>query len=277
MINKCLGMLREFSRFSFSLSALFVMYSLSMFALPASAHEFWVEPENFRSPVGAPLNVRVLVGQDFRGDGVVFLPETFERFVTITARGKQNINGIPGDEPAARLTPTEPGLMFVVYQSTRYSLTLDAGTFDGYLKKEGLEGIRTLRGKSDKPASEVYSRYAKSLLAIGGQNSGLDSRQPVGLRLEIVPLSPIYQRARGREVEVQLLYENRPLAGAQIEAFSKKKLKARLLQRTDREGRARFTLPHAGVWLLNSVHMIPAPAGANADWESFWASFTFEL
>ena len=75
--------------------------TLSMFALPASAHEFWVEPENFRSPVGAPINVRVLVGQDFRGDGVVFLPETFERFVTITARGKQNINGIPGDEPAA--------------------------------------------------------------------------------------------------------------------------------------------------------------------------------
>ena len=167
--------------------------------------------------------------------------------------------------------------MFIVYQSTRYALAMDAVSFDDYLKKEGLEGIRALRGKNDTPVSEVYSRYAKSLLAIGGQNSGLDSKKPLGLRLEIVPLSPIYQRARGREVEVQLLYENKPLAGTQIEAFSKKKLKARLVQRTDREGRARFALPHAGAWLLNAVHMIPAPTSANADWESFWASFTFEL
>jgi hypothetical protein len=25
------------------------------------------------------------------------------------------------------------------------------------------------------------------------------------------------------------------------------------------------------------VHMVPAPAGANADWQSYWASLTFEL
>jgi hypothetical protein len=31
------------------------------------------------------------------------------------------------------------------------------------------------------------------------------------------------------------------------------------------------------MWLIKAVHMIPAPSGANADWESFWASVTFEL
>lgn len=250
---------------------------LPMYAVPVSAHEFWIEPNSFQPKAGGALDVRVLVGQDFRGDGVVYLPETIERFMTVTARGKQSVLGVPGDDPAARLTPAEPGLMFIVYQSTRYSLTMDAASFDDYLKKEGLDGIRALRGKNDKPVSEVYTRCVKSLLAVGGRSDGLDFSQPVGLRLEIVPLSKIYRRERGREVEVQLLYENRPLAGVQIEAFSKKKLKARLVQRTDRKGRTRFVLPHEGVWLLNAVHMIPAPASANADWESFWASFTFEL
>jgi hypothetical protein len=28
------------------------------------------------------------------------------------------------------------------------------------------------------------------------------------------------------------------------------------------------------MWLVKSVHMIP---GAKADWESYWASLTFEL
>ena len=31
------------------------------------------------------------------------------------------------------------------------------------------------------------------------------------------------------------------------------------------------------MWLIKAVHMIPAPAGSNAEWASFWASLTFEL
>lgn len=249
--------------------------------LPANAHEFWIEPEHFKPQAGARFNVQVLVGQDFRGDGVIYLPEAFERFVTVTARGNKNVSGIPGDDPAARLSSAETGHLLILYQSTRFSLSLNAETFNEYLKKEGIVNILALRskaGNSDKPANEVYTRYAKSLLAVSGQNDGLDSSKPAGLRLEIVPLSQIYRRGSGQkdELEVQLLYENKPLAGVQIEAFAKKKLKTRLLQRTDSEGRARFTLPHHGAWLLNAVHMIPAPASANADWESFWASFTFE-
>jgi hypothetical protein len=29
------------------------------------------------------------------------------------------------------------------------------------------------------------------------------------------------------------------------------------------------------MWLIKSVHMIPAPAGSGAEWASFWASLTF--
>jgi len=264
---------RECSRFGLLLSALLGL------AAPAAAHEFWIEPANFRPPVGKPLDVRLLVGQEFRGDTMIYLPESFERFVTVNARGTRNIPGLPGDDPAARLTPAEPGLLLIAYQSTRYALDIDAVTFERYLEMEGLDAIRALRGQRGergKPVHEVYSRCAKSLLAVGGRDTGLDARRPIGLRLEIVPQTSIYRLKRGQALEVQLLYENRPLAGAQLMAFSKKKPKDRLLQRTDAEGRARFVLPHADVWLLSAVHMIPAPADAKADWESFWASLSFE-
>jgi hypothetical protein len=39
----------------------------------------------------------------------------------------------------------------------------------------------------------------------------------------------------------------------------------------------RFRLRPGGMWLVKAVHMVPAPAGANADWASFWASLTFEM
>jgi uncharacterized GH25 family protein len=49
---------------------------------------------------------------------------------------------------------------------------------------------------------------------------------------------------------------------------------------TDKTGAAEFKLTKGGVWLVRGVHMRrvtekePVPA---ADWESFWASVSFEL
>jgi uncharacterized GH25 family protein len=266
-------MWRECSRFALLLSAVLGL------AAPAAAHEFWIEPANFRPPAGKPLDVRLMVGQEFRGDTMIYLPEAFERFVTVTARGTQKVPGVAGDDPAARLTPADPGLMLIAYQSTRYSLDLDDPTFDKYLGKEGLDAVRAARaqrGERDKPVHEVYSRCAKSLIAVGGRDDGLDASRPLGLRLEIVPLTPIYRLKPGQSLEVQVLYENRPLANAKLVAFSKKKLKDQPVQRTDANGRARLVLPHADIWMLSVVHMIPAPAEARADWESFWASLSFE-
>jgi uncharacterized GH25 family protein len=51
----------------------------------------------------------------------------------------------------------------------------------------------------------------------------------------------------------------------------------RLRLRSDAKGRVTFKLPKRGVWLIKSVQMIPAPPASNADWESLWASLTFEL
>ena len=34
--------------------------------------------------------------------------------------------------------------------------------------------------------------------------------------------------------------------------------------RSDADGRVVFVLPSAGIWLINAVHMIEAPAGSDA-------------
>ena len=51
----------------------------------------------------------------------------------------------------------------------------------------------------------------------------------------------------------------------------------KLSARTDKDGRVRLKLRPGGMWLIKAVHMIPAPAGSNAEWQSFWASLTFEM
>jgi hypothetical protein len=73
---------------------------------------------------------------------------------------------------------------------------------------------------------------------------------------------------------VRLLYHGRPLEGALVAALSQDGGPPRHA-RTDRAGRVVLTLA-PGIWLLKTVHMVAAPAGSGADWESIWASLTFK-
>jgi uncharacterized GH25 family protein len=149
-------------------------------------------------------------------------------------------------------------------------MELAAVKFEEYLFQEGLEKIIALRherGDAQKPGRELFSRCAKALLA-----SAPDASQPLDFRLELVP-----DRAPAPGLNtLRLLYEGVPLPGALVAAVSKANPEKRQLVRSDAMGRAAFTLSDAGLWLVKAVHMIPA-SSAEADWESLWASLTFEL
>ena len=85
-----------------------------------------------------------------------------------------------------------------------------------------------------------------------------------------------YSLRAGEDLPVRLTYENRPLAGALVVAMNRLNPSEKVSARTDANGRVRLRLHPGGMWLIKSVHMIPAPAGSNAEWTSFWASLTFE-
>ncbi len=85
-----------------------------------------------------------------------------------------------------------------------------------------------------------------------------------------------YMLKGGGELPVRLLYEGKPLAGALVMALQRGR-PDKVTARTDAKGRAVLKLDRPGFWLVKAVQMIPAPADAGADWESFWASLTFAL
>jgi uncharacterized GH25 family protein len=97
------------------------------------------------------------------------------------------------------------------------------------------------------------------------------------LTLELTPEADPYTLAPGERLTVRLLYEGQPLAGVLVMALDAKNARAPDQVRSDANGRATFTLPRAGAWLIKAVHMIEAPGDAGAEWESFWASLTFSI
>jgi uncharacterized GH25 family protein len=253
--------------------------ALLLAAAPLAAHDFWIVPSACTPAAGSPLALRLRVGPG-AGDPVPREPERIKRFALVGPGGEEPVRGVAGTDPAGYARVAAAGLYLVAYASAPTRLDLPAEKFEEYLAQEGLERVSELRrrrGQSATPSREVYSRCAKSLLAVGGGGAGSGYDRALGLDLELVPEKNPYALASGAELPVRLLFHGKPLAGAQVVAILKRQPEERVAARSDAAGRVRLPLAHGGFWLIKAVHMVPTAAGTEVDWESFWASLTFEL
>jgi len=247
------------------------------------AHNFWIEPTTFTPAPGQRLAVRLRVGVELQGDPVPRDPKLIKRFVAVGPSGEAPVPGVPNTEPAGFEAFAAPGLYTIVYESGRSPVEIDAAKFEQYLKEEGLEAVaaaRVRQGKSAAGAKEVFSRCAKSLIAVGGGGAGPGFDRVLGQRIELVAEKNPYALAGGGELPVRLLYEGKPLAGALVMALQRGRPgdpPRKVTARSDAKGRVTLKLDGPGFWLIKAVHMIPAPADAGAEWESFWSSLTFAL
>lgn len=253
---------------------------IGLVAAPAArAHDFWIEPSTYMPSAGQRVAVRLRVGDHFPGDPVPRTAGRIERFAVLGAGAPAEVPGVEGIDPAGYLSLEAPGLYQIVYDSNHASVDLGGEKFEQHLAEQGLGRISELRkqaGQSAAPAREIYSRNVKALLAVGG-GAGEGYDRAAGLPLELIPEKNPYLLPPGEELPLRLLYEGKPLAGAWVEARNPRKKEEAVSGRTDGEGWVRLRLASAGPWLVKAVHMVKAPEGKGADWESFWAALTFEV
>lgn len=247
----------------------------------ALAHDFWIEPQSFRPAVQENVPIVLRVGEDFTGTSQPLIPRWFSDYAATGPSGTQQVVGYIGDDPAGSFKPDAPGNWVIGYRSTQAFVEIEPAKFNQYLEKEGLEWVIAAReqsGDAKSNARELYSRCAKSLVRAGNESAQGGFDTVLGYRLELIPERDPYELAPGDELPVRLLYEDEPLADILIVAFTAENPAQQQKLRTDADGRAVITLGKAGTWLIKGVHIIELPdTNAKADWESFWASLTFEL
>jgi len=256
-----------------------VVAAIALSRAPLFAHDLWIEPTTFSPEPGQIVGVRLRVGQDLLGDPLPRDPALVNQFVVEDAAGRKPVYGRDGADPAGFLRVAMPGLLVIGYHSNPSAMELAADKFNQYLKEEGLDAVAALRARRNEigaSAHELFSRCAKSLVLSGSPSEAQGDRL-LGFTLELVAERNPYALRAGEDLPVRLTYENRPLAGALVVAMNRLNPSEKLSARTDNDGRVRFQLRPGGMWLVKAVHMVPAPAGANAQWASFWASLTFEL
>ena len=255
--------------------SLALLSGLSLFA-----HDFWIEPSSYQVAVGSQVTVRFLVGEEFRGDPLPRDPSRVIVFARFGPTSKTPVRGVDGADPAGVVSLDDPGLHLIAYRSTSVFLELDAEKFESYLRSEGLEGIideRSRRSERKTRGRELYSRCVKSLLRAGvsGEEAGFD--RVLDFPVELVPELNPYGLSVGDELPVRILRQGKPLAGVLVVAYPHEEPARSVRRRSDEKGRIRLPLAQAGPWLVKAVHMERIDHNEEADWESWWASLTFEL
>ncbi|MCC0036408.1 MAG: DUF4198 domain-containing protein [Hoeflea sp.] len=249
-------------------------------ASPVAAHEFWIEPQDFSIAADARIKADLRIGQDFKGDAFPFIPSRFGSFKLNDRLGETDVEGVTGDLPALNVAPRTEGLAIFTYVSSGDRIRFrEWEKFAFYLELEGLDSIparHDARGLPRDDISEIYTRCAKTLVAVGDASG--DEDRATGMRLELVAGENPLTLTPGAEMSFTLLWEGKPLGDTQVALFRKGvdgSDATRTITRTDDAGRASFTIPGNGTYMAAGVHMIEAPADRNADWQSYWASLTF--
>jgi uncharacterized GH25 family protein len=258
------------------------MKSLSTIALlsaPILAHDMWIEPAAFRQQPGSRFTVRLRVGQDLLGDPLPRDPALIRQFIVEDGAGRRGVPGRVGADPAGVVLAGPSGVMVIGYRSNHSSVLQSPRQFEQYLKEEGLDTLPWIRARkaSDAQVSELFSRCAKSLVSVGAGQEGGAADRVLGFTLELFAERNPYAMRTGDELPVRLTFENRPLAGALVVAANRSTPSAKVSARTGIDGRVRLPLGAGGLWLIKTVHLLPAPKGSGADWESLWSSLTFVL
>lgn len=256
---------------------------LAALPLTAQAHELWIEPTAYQIAPGDEIFADIRVGEDMDGPAYSFLPRDFRRFDLIQQGNVAPVEGRPGDRPALQQTSDAGGLITVVYVTNDLSLTYtDFEKFGKFARHKDFEWAlddHVSRGLSTDRFREAYTRYAKSLIAVG-DGAGADSE--AGLVTEIVALTNPYTDDLSQGMQVKVLEDGAPRADAQVELFAKSEdgTVEITLHRTDAGGIATLPVQPGLSYLADAVVLRPVePNDDNngAVWHSLWASLTFAV
>ena len=256
---------------------------LSLFASPAVAHEFWIEPLAYQVEADGRLEANLVNGQDFAGVKIPYLPRGIANFVVFTdLNSAARVRGRAGDMPALQQDALGEGLNVVVYQAN--PSTIDYAEWDKFQafvdhKDFGdILSIHQARGLPEEGFKEVYARFSKSLMGVG-DSAGADTR--VGMITEIVALKNPYTDDLSDGMQVQLFYLNEPRAEVQLEVFEKAAddTVEVTFYRTDADGITTFPVKPGHSYMLDAV-VLRQPSDSvatetGAVWETLWANMTF--
>lgn len=256
---------------------------LVFLSIPLIAHDLYFLPPAFRVKPGEKIKVAFHNGDAFPDSEAKAPIARLHDLQALSKAGATPITGLRETDHDVVGEAAFPGAGDIILAARTIPnfIQLEPLKFEEYLKEEGLDHVlrwRAEHGEAKLPGKERYSKYAKSLL-LAGEPSGYFNHV-VGFPIEIVPeANPSLLRGNAA-LPVQVLFRGKPVEGIAVEsAFAPAtggKAVVKVIGKTDTNGRANVPIMGLGRWRIHALVMERCAEPAAADWESFWASLTFE-
>ena len=250
-----------------------------------SAHDLFLRPTRFFVPENSEVRIHVLNGTFSKSEGAV----TRDRLRALDVISPSGVTPLDtsawvpvGDTTVLTVRTGTTGTYVVGASLKPRQLRLEAKDFNNYLATDGVPDVLAARrrdGELDQPARERYHKHVKAVLQVGRQPSGGFDRT-LGYPAELVPLDNPYMLRRGAALRVRALVDGQPVANQYVVTGGRSTGGARIAQlgaRTDGDGVARVPLRSAGVWYVKFIHMARASGDTTIDYESKWATLTFQV
>lgn len=259
-----------------------------LFVLLASfitlSHDYWFKADLFILTSGDILKLHLLVGDDLEVElERSFQPHKTLSFDLYTDSGRENLLASDIDTliPVLTRKVNFDGLGLVSMERDFSYIELTPDDFRNYLEHEFIQDDEKIIAElgNREMERERYARSIKALIKAGERNYCTQKlyKKVLGHNLEIILLNNPYELEDGDQIVVQLLRKGEPLAGKKVMALNKTDKFIEHIQVTDREGKVTFTLDNHGMWVIRSLNLYPCQNCEEVDWESYWASYSFQL
>lgn len=197
-----------------------------------------------------------------------------------------------------KIKTENPGTYLVGLSTKARNLAMSALEFNNYLKHDGVLDMleqRESQGLLNEDAIERYSKHVKTIFQVGDSLTD-DYKTVLGYPIEFVPYQNPYDIHVGHELEVQLLYQGKPLAHQLVyvghaptsmththdgsthshETGTDHQHTDLDTLRTDENGMVKIKITSEGKWYLRTIHLINSTEEMLTH-ESNWATLTFAI
>jgi uncharacterized GH25 family protein len=262
------------------LKAIFLVFPCTLFG-----HELWIDTTDFKVEKDTLLNLNLRNGENFDGFSLGYFDRSVKELYWRQNGKKFNNNSRQGDNPALQISPTDNGLISIIYVSKPSIIKYkDFSKFQNFVIEKHSPNALEIHKNLDFPRenfSELYTRYSKALVGVG-TSKGFDTEN--NLELELVALENPYADNMDDGIEILALYNGNPRAFSNLNVFERSNTDSSVntfVVKTNDKGVAVVEVKNDCTYLIDNVIIRPANEKLFKErgviWESLWAALTFSV
>jgi uncharacterized protein DUF4198 len=259
--------------------------ALGITAASLQAHDFFFRTDSFFVAPGAVVHLRALNGTFSKSENSI-TRDRLRDLSVVGPRGHDHPDSsdwsTAGDTSVLTTKVGDAGTYVVGASLKPREITLKPADFNKYLSDDGIPDVLALRKKNGdlgKSATERYSKHIKALLQVGTKRDGAFAAI-LGYPAEIIPMDNPYSARVGESIRIRAMVDGKPVANQLVVSGGRTSTGGRFAEkrvRTNGSGVASVKLNARGQLYVKFIHMVPYSGPDKVDYESKWATLTFEI